>query len=117
MLFGYGWEHLHAAVESIACSEEPLQQRLADAFLNDINFVQERHVSAAVWKRLVVMRTEFGKVRPTGNESAIIATTAKMSDEEAAKWLKEILFLYEEVCRDYARQEYANRFSSGFSRT
>jgi hypothetical protein len=52
MLFGYGWEHLHAAVESIACSEEPLQQRLAEAFFNEINFIQERHVPPEVWERL-----------------------------------------------------------------
>jgi hypothetical protein len=38
MLFGYGWEHLHAAVEGITCSEEPLQQRLTDAFLEEEGF-------------------------------------------------------------------------------
>ncbi|MGB8831963.1 MAG: hypothetical protein WCC95_07425, partial [Candidatus Sulfotelmatobacter sp.] len=69
-------------------------------------FIQERHVTAEVWERLAAMHAELGKVRPTGNESPVIATTSLMSDLEATKWIKEILHLYEEVCREYARQEY-----------
>jgi hypothetical protein len=115
MLFGYGWEHFHAAVERIACSQDPLQDRLADAFLNEITSIQERHVTPEVWDRLANMRAELCKIPAPGEASAIIATTLQMSDSEARKWLKEILHLYEEVCREYARHEYVNAGGFGFN--
>jgi hypothetical protein len=115
MLIGYAWEHLQAAVQGIVCSVEPLQQRLAGAILNDINFIQERHVPPEVWARLAVMNAEFCTISPKEHENSIIATTSQMSDSEARKWLKEILHLYEEVCREYARQEFESRRGFGLT--
>lgn len=108
MLLSYGWEHLHAAVEGIACSRAPLQHRLADAFLNDINLIQECHVPPGVWDRLTVMRGELSKVSPASNENRVIITTSQMSDWDARKWLKEIIQLHEEMCQELARRASAN---------
>lgn len=106
MSLGHGWEKLHLALNFVASSEAPLQERLATVFAQDLCLIQEGDVPPALWERLTAMRAEVTSAQANGLNGAEQTSTAKLSTSDAVRWLKEIVLLYDEVCREYARLEH-----------
>jgi hypothetical protein len=108
MSLGRGWEKLNLALNSVASSEAPLPERLATVFAQDLGLINEDDLPPLVWERLNSMRFKVTTAQANGLYRANEASAAKLSKADAEKGLKEIVLLYDEVCREYARLEYGS---------
>ena len=100
MSLDYAGEKLYAAVRSMATSTEPLQVRLANAYLFgfhtiglDVNADLPPDLRASYRE----IEKELTKVPAQGNEGTVVATTRIMSDNEARKLIEQIVTLYDDV--------------------
>jgi hypothetical protein len=105
MSLGHGWEKLHLALNFVASSELPLQERLAIALAQDLSLILECDVPPAVWERLEAMRAKVTTSPMNGLHMPEEAVTARLSTLDAERCLQEIVLLYDEVCREYAKLE------------
>lgn len=105
MGLNYGWEKLFLACDFAVGSTDTPQKRLQNiACFDIINLRREDLPSHDSWERLQKVRRACTSKPANGDEGTIAATTSQMSDDEATKWLKEILSLFNEVAEEYGRQ-------------
>lgn len=114
MSINYAWEKLYLAVSGMAHSEESLQDRLAAAYMFNVMKLKSEDLPPDVQDKFENLgATITSKQGPKGT---VLATTAIMSDEEAKKWIDEIVSMYDAVTREYARS-LADRQTSHVRRT
>ena len=101
MSLGYAWEKMFNAVYGAASSEEPLQQRLATAYMYHVMYVHKADVPAEIWERVDALGKAVNSKPAVGSEGTIAATTSQMSTEEASKWLEEIVSIFNSVAEEY----------------
>lgn len=102
MAIDYGWEKFFSAVYGSIGSERSPQDRLADSYVFDIVHVRREDVpSDETWERIQrLTRAVTGKPAKQG-EGSVKATTSGMPSEEAAKWLQEIVSIFNELAEAY----------------
>jgi len=106
MDLSYSWERLYRAVRSAIWSDRPLQQRLLDCYLElhtlDYEGRLPRHLRSRFKEMIDTWTREPGT---TSGEWSVRATLEKMGDDEARRWLDELLKLYTSVVESKASAE------------
>lgn len=92
-------QKLSAAVLGMMQSTASLQDRLARACIFELTPASIGNVSLPkhIREQIATIMVEVAKSPPVGNEGTIIATTQKMSDDEASAVIEKILALYDDV--------------------
>jgi hypothetical protein len=92
-------EKLSAAVLGMMQSTASLQDRLARACIFELTPASMGNVSLPkhIREQIATIMVEVTKSPPAGHEGTIIATTQKMSDDEASVVIEKILVLYDDV--------------------
>lgn len=102
MALNYGWEKFFSAVYGSIGSDSTPQDRLANSYIFDIIHVRRDDVpSDDIWERIQKLSRAVtnGPARQAGG--SVKATTSEMSNEEAAKWLQEIVSIFNEIAEAY----------------
>jgi hypothetical protein len=100
MAINYAWEKLYSAVRGAMMSTDPLPRRLEDGYVSFHTLAHGDHLPPDLKKRFDVLKKGLTFYSdPTGLRGSVGATADKMTDDEARKWLEEILSLYTEVVR------------------
>ena len=99
----YVYEKLGSAVLSMMQSTESLQERLARACIYDLTRVSmgKAQLPTELLQQLEVITKSVTSV-PGSGEGSILATTTRMSDEEASSLIEKILILYDDVAERIA---------------
>jgi hypothetical protein len=106
MSIEYGHEQFSTAVYGCVSSTEPLQKRLSTAFMYNLIQLGPDNVPAEVWEELQKLRATVTAVPAVGNEGSIEATTSKMTEEQAAKCLEQIVSMFSDVTEAYGVDMY-----------
>ncbi len=102
MALNYGWEKFFSAVYSSIGSELTPQERLANSYVFDIIHVRREDVpSEEIWERIQKLTRAVTNKPAKQSEGSVKATTSEMSSEEAAKWLQEIVSIFNEIAEAY----------------
>jgi hypothetical protein len=102
MALNYGWEKFFSAVYGSIGSELTPQDRLANSYVFDIIHVRRDDVpSEEIWERIQKLTCAVTRMPAKGAERSVNATTSEMSSEEAAKWLQEIVSIFNEIAEAY----------------
>lgn len=101
MGINYAWEKLYSAVHGAMMSTDSLPRRLEHGYTSFHTLAHGGdHLPPDLKKRFdVLMKGLTFYSDPTGLRGSVGATVDKMTDDEARKWLDEILSLYTEVTR------------------
>lgn len=91
----YGWEKFSLAVDGAATSDDSLQTRLANAYIEHLIHVGKENVPEDVWTRLQELRKAVTAQQP------VVAATSVMSDDDARKWLHEIVSMFNTVAVEF----------------
>jgi hypothetical protein len=81
----YTREKLYAAVDALAASSAPIQQRLRHAAENLHTLKPDDFSEKEDGERFALIMATLSSTDPAGSEGAFDATTAAMSDEDAVK--------------------------------
>jgi len=104
MSLAYGWEKLFSACHYAVGSNQTPQRRLAAVMsIYVLNLEHKDLPNLEAWERFRKLKRATSCKPPKGDEGTIAATTAQMTDEEAGKWLSEIMSLFSEVAEKYGR--------------
>lgn len=101
----YVAEKLSSAMHYAIGSSASVQERLAGAMQLVCHLDSDDFGDDDLWKRFQELLKETTKHAAKGNEGTIVATTSRMSDDEAGRWLRKSLDLYSDVCEAYANTE------------
>lgn len=102
MALNYGWEKFFSAVYGSIGSGLSPQDRLANSYVFDIIHVRREDVpSEEIWERIQKLTRAVTSMPATGAEGSVKATTSEMSSDEAAKWLQEIVSIFNEIAEAY----------------
>src|SRR5260370_18979308 len=102
MGLNYGWEKFFSVVYGSIGSELPPQDRLANSYVFDIIQVRREDVpSEEIWERIQKLTRAITSMPAKGAEGSVKATTSGMSSDEAAKWLQEIVSIFNEIAEAY----------------
>jgi hypothetical protein len=107
MKYGYAWEKLSAAVQTLAASDLPLQQRLAAAWIysgSRLAHSPSPYLPTDLQARYDELHADLTKIDDP-NAGAINATCAAMSDEAASSIAERIVSLYDATCAAYYGQQ------------
>jgi len=94
-------DRLALAVEALAVSAEPIQQRLADAGLHLITASPEEFSDLKRREQFVAVTEALTRTAPAGDEGALDATTARLRNDEAVELARQIVGL-DVACRPLA---------------
>jgi hypothetical protein len=95
----YSFEKLYLAISGASSSDETLQHRLANAYIDHLRHISEDNVPAEVRVKLKTLKQALTSKPALANEGTAMASTAAMSDEEARNWLKEIVSMFSNVAQ------------------
>jgi len=93
----YASENLSNAVLYCMRSTESLQERLHGCHSIFHVLSQKGHLPPELQERFDAMIHAWTKTPDTTGKGTVYASTSKMNDSEARKWLEEIFSLYDEV--------------------
>jgi hypothetical protein len=100
----YGFEKLHSACHTAIGSSETPQKRLASAVSFNLTYIRRENLpNEEAWEQVQKIRDAASSKPAEGDEGTIEATTSQMSDDEAAKYLREILDVFSEVAEEIGR--------------
>jgi hypothetical protein len=100
----YACEKFTSALHYAVGSSVSVQQRLEGVMQGVGHLDRNDFADDETWERFKKLLAETTKLPAQGNEGTITATTSKMSDEEAAKWLRVAFELYSDITEQYAKQ-------------
>jgi hypothetical protein len=102
MAIDYAWEKFFSAVYGSIGSERSPQDRLADSYVFDIIHVRREDVpNDEVWERIQKLTRAVTSKPAEQHEGSVKATTSEMSSAEAARWLQEIVSIFNEIAEAY----------------
>jgi hypothetical protein len=108
MELNYGWEKLFSACHYAVGSSETPQKRLAAVVADNIMYLRRENLpSDEAWSRVQKIMHATTCKQAHGSEGTIAATTCQMTDDEAGKWLSEIMSLFADLAEEYGRRQAA----------
>ncbi len=99
--YGYGWEKLHLAVHSL-CGAGSQKDRLTCAIvvLSILcTHSNQEHLPKDIQAEFETLYKKMTSVKAIGNEGSIVATINTLDEIEVSGAVKEIIGLYDSVCR------------------
>lgn len=97
----YLTERFESAVLTLV-SDGPVKQRLATAFLENLDELDDQDLPECLRLRFEDLREALHRVAPLGGEPCVMATVRKMSIPEADRYATSIVRIYTELVRDGA---------------
>ena len=94
-------------------SDGPVKQRLANAFADNLDDLQEKDLPEGLRRRFGELRAALHSVDPLGGEPCVMATVRKMSAREADRHAANIVRIYGELVRDGGAPERLSVVSGG----
>jgi len=100
----YGWEKFFSALRNAVASDATLQTRLERVMFETDPLRRDSFPDDGLWKRFEKLQKATTAVPAKSSEGNIRATTSKMPDDEAGKWLQEAFDIFNEFAEAYGRQ-------------
>jgi hypothetical protein len=87
------------ALTELATSPEPIQKRLADAYLHNLLYIEEEKLPEKIRGEFHDISICLSYIRPQNGEptGSVVATTREMSTEEAADLAERFANIYDEL--------------------
>jgi hypothetical protein len=101
----YAWEKFFSALYYAIGSSDTLQKRLEGVISGVQPLQRDDFLDQETWKKFEELLRETTKRPAAGDEGTIRATTSRMSDTEATKWLHEALSLFSTIAEQYGKRE------------
>jgi hypothetical protein len=101
----YAWEKSYLAVRGMATGIGSLQIRVGDAFISSLCLLNRENVTPDILRRVGEVRHRLTCIPAKAGEGDVVATTAKMSDEEAISIAEEIVDIFDSIAKSYGRQK------------
>jgi hypothetical protein len=96
----YGWEKFFILLDYAIASKASLQDRLASAISKVEGLSADSFPSDGdSWVRYKGLIEATTKLPALHKEGTIQATTSQMTDEEAARWLREAVGIFSDIAR------------------
>lgn len=95
------YERMYKAV-AILAGPGALQERLAEAYRNEVQYVGPEGLSDLSLVELANIRDQLTRVAPQGVRDAYDASASALSDSEADELVTEMLDIYDELARGAA---------------
>jgi hypothetical protein len=92
------WEKFFAATLKLA-SAGPIKQRLLEAFTAYLSDVEQDELPKEIRGDFSALAQSLEQVRPMRGENAIQATVRKMSDDDAARYSRQIVSMLGSISR------------------
>lgn len=103
----YAWERSYLAVRGMATGKTNLQSRVGDAFTGSLCLLNRENVTPDVLRRVREVGNRLTCVPAKAGEGNVVATIAKMTDDEATSVAEEIVDIYDAIAKLYGRQKAA----------
>ena len=97
MSYGYVFEKLYSALEYAVGTSDSPQERLARAYSSGVYLLQHETVADEKLRQRLRKLDKALTTKHDAVNGSFYASASAMSDEEAAKWLKEMLSILVEV--------------------
>ena len=96
----YAWQEFFDALRQAVASTVPLQARLATFALAVCNLKEDNFPDTDTWMRFEGFLEAVAGVPRKATAAKILATTSKMTDEEAGKWLQEAVQIFSNLSEE-----------------
>jgi hypothetical protein len=103
----YAWEKSYLAVRGMATGIGSLQTRVGDAFISSLCLLNRENVTPDILRRVGEVRHRLTCISAKAGEGDVVATTAKMSDDEAISIAEEVVDIFDSIAKSYGRQKAA----------
>ena len=100
----YLTDRFEAAV-SVLVGEGPIKQRLAVAYSEHLDDLEESELPAGMRPAFSTLHTALHRIPPVGREASLTATIRKISTDEANVHARAIVMLFAELYRGGKRAE------------
>ncbi|TKB75254.1 MAG: hypothetical protein E8D45_07820 [Nitrospira sp.] len=108
MSLDYSWQKLHLATLGLATGNEPVQKRLAGAFINMHTLKAEDFPEGPLRDKFMAIEVKveaaMAIVSANPQKGEIAASIEAMSDSDADQMIREIMSLYDQVCRRMGKE-------------
>jgi hypothetical protein len=101
----YGWEKFFNVLSYAVGSAASPQERLEGVIVGTNHLERDNFPDDETWKAFREMLTATTSRAAQGDEGTIRATTSRMTDDEAAKWLTKSVEIFSELAEAYGAQE------------
>ena len=98
---GYPNEKFSNAVDSMAVSSQPIQRRIADAFVFNLIMLKPEELPEEIRTKFIEVKKQLTSVQPVGDEGSIYATTQQMDTDTAVDIARAIVSMADVVACDY----------------
>jgi hypothetical protein len=92
--YSYASEKFGVAVDGMATSPDRIQIRVAHAYIHSIVRLGPLQVPSELRDDLVRLGKRLSSVPPSGDEGSVMATVAKMTEDEAVELAKLIVHMH-----------------------
>jgi hypothetical protein len=106
MSIDYGWEKFFNALSYAIGSAASPQERLEGVIGGTSHLERDSFPDDETWVAFSEMLTVSTSRAAEGDEGKIRATTSRMTDDEAAKWLTKSFEIFSEIAEAYGAQEH-----------
>lgn len=98
----YVWEKFRLAVESLATSKRSLQERLADAYADNFVQLRAKDLPEPIRADFLALKVALDRVETGGGSGTLYPSAATLSDEDAARLIRSIVSMCDEVAQLFA---------------
>jgi hypothetical protein len=103
----YAWEKSYLAVRGMATGKASLQSRVGEAFTASLCLLNRENVTPDILRRVGEVRKRLTCISAKAGEGDVVATIAKMTDEEATSIAEEIVDIFDAIAKFYGIQKAA----------
>jgi hypothetical protein len=99
MKYDYVWEKFHLAVNGLASSQRPLQERIADAYVYHLIHLRRHELPAEIRDDFAELNRVLTSEQAKGDEGNVAASAAVLGEVEAHRVIDSIVSMYDRVAR------------------
>lgn len=99
MSAGYTWEKFFLAIDGLVVSEEPLQDRIANAYVVHLMHAEHDGLPAEIVDDFEKLTEALSRVEATGGEGNAMASARALNDLEARDLLHLIVSMYDRIAK------------------
>jgi hypothetical protein len=99
MSAGYTWEKFFLAIDGLVVSGEPLQERLANAYVYHLMHAENDGLPEDIAEDFKKLSDSLRRVTATGTEGNVMASARSLNELEARELLHLIVSMYDRVAK------------------
>jgi hypothetical protein len=97
----YPYEKFSKAIHYMVASPEPIQKRIANAYVSELHLVRPEELPEAIRYRFTQITEKLTSIEPVGDEGSVYATTAKMDTRTAGDIADELFSIYQTLIAEH----------------